>query len=132
MSFIHTAAALGVMLCCAAATAQPLANIRQNCDLRVLQLNAVQKQQLQLLRREFKQQQQRKPQHNIQSETNTWRLNMLMANPEFDAETARTIILDSRRDELAADINELYFYHRLYHILTPTQQQTWLQSCVRR
>lgn len=118
------------MFCCVSVWALTLPSVRPNCDLRVLQLNALQKQQLGLLRRDFKQ--QREQSASVLPQNHTWQIHALMANPEFDAEAAQRLVAEGYRSEINDAVAQLHFYHHLYQMLTPVQQRVWLEACVRK
>lgn len=103
-------------------------DIRPNCDLRMLELNAKQRERLQLRRQQYKDQMRQ-----IQADNRRRKdvgLHALLAKPPFDRHQAGKIAQERYTDDIKLTVAELNFYHDLFQMLDQRQRELWLDKCV--
>lgn len=108
------------------------AEVRLNCDLRVLELSEPQRNQIRVRRQAYKNEQirLRREQQNFSNQNNQLVLRNFFAKSAFDNQQAGQIAQQRHQVNMQQTISELSFYHDVFQMLTPKQKDIWLQKCM--
>lgn len=104
------------------------ADIRPNCNLRILKLSSQQISEMQGLRKRYKSalgRISRDSRHNHQVP-----LVPLFEKNTFDVHHAQRIAQARYETDIQNTVAELQFYHEFFQLLNPEQQAIWLKLCL--
>ncbi len=107
-------------------------SIQPNCDIRQLSLTPSQKAKLRFMRQEHKRALDKAVQ-NTQRVDKSRRasINRILSGNNFDESQARNYVESKYEARMQFEVDELKVQHSFFQLLTPAQQQIWLQTCVK-
>ncbi len=106
------------------------ADVRLNCDLRVLNLNEPQRNQIRVRRQMYKTEQHRIRRERQNQFNNQLALQNFFSKSAFDTQQAGQIAKQRYEDDMRQTVAELNFYHDIFQLLTPEQKNIWFRECV--
>ncbi|MDO4696808.1 MAG: hypothetical protein Q4A49_04685 [Neisseria sp.] len=126
----------GLLLCnlSFSASAQPFGtqDFLPNCDIRLLDLNSRQLEQIKELRTEYKQALDKAVAKENRSErSRRMHIQRLLAAPHFDEQQAIRYIQSRYSENQQFALNELAIQYKFHNILNTRQRKIWLGNCVR-
>ncbi|WP_416190467.1 Spy/CpxP family protein refolding chaperone [Neisseria sp. CCUG17229] len=109
-----------------------LDDFHPNCNFRQLNLSQEQHSALRRIRLDYKSAAD-KAYKKEQRTDRTRRRNIMsiLNNPKFDQNNARDYVESRYLSRMDFAVDELAIQHRIYHLLTPSQRQIWLNTCLR-
>ncbi|WP_371865585.1 Spy/CpxP family protein refolding chaperone [Neisseria yangbaofengii] len=135
--FVFQVLSFATLLVCssviyAAPHSSQLDDFHANCNFRQLNLSQEQHSALRRIRSDYKVAAD-KAYKKEQRTDRTRRLNIMkiLTNPNFDQNNARDYVESRYLSHMDFAVDELAIQHRIYHLLSPSQRQIWLDSCLR-
>lgn len=124
----------GMLVC--SGLAFPLASladsIQPNCDIRQLSLTAAQKTKLRDMRLEHKRALDKAINSTRKSDQNRRdSIYRILSAKQFDQNQAERYIQEKYQARMRFEVEEIEVQHSFFQLLTPQQQQIWLQTCVK-
>lgn len=114
------------------ASAVPLDDFHQNCDIRQLNLSQEQHHALRRIRLEYKQASDKAHRKMMRSDrTRRQNIIKILSGEPFDQNAARDYVENRYLSSMDFAVEELAIQHRFYRLLNQRQRQQWLDSCLR-
>lgn len=115
---------LGLLAC-----AQPTLAAGMNCDVRQLSLSEAQKNQLKVLRNQYRILRDEVTRNKPSATTSRRHLVQILMQDDFNEGAARQYVSQKYQYNAELDMQDLRMQHYFFKVLTPQQKQQWIRSC---
>lgn len=100
-----------------------------NCDVRQLSLSEAQKNQLRVLRNQYRLLRDDAARKKPSTASSRRNLVQILMQDDFNEHAARQYVTQKYQYNAELDMQDLRMQHYFFKVLTPTQKQEWIRHC---